>query len=285
MNKSASGTVRRSVVAGSWYPGTARKLAKTVDEYLAGVDQPAVAGDLVGLVSPHAGYAYSGQTAAYAYGQLAGRAYDTVVLMGPSHRAWVGDYAASAEEAYETPLGRVALDREFVEQLAGRLIVSPVKGDVEHSLEIQLPFLQRQLADFRLVPLMMSADDRAVARRLGEALAEVIQAREAEGQRCLLVASSDLHHIENYDEVVRRDRAVVEAVEDYDLERLGDLLMAPGSSVCGRMPILAVLHAGRHLGADASQVLHYTNSGDVTGRRVPGQYTVGYMAAAIYRSA
>jgi AmmeMemoRadiSam system protein B len=277
--------VRRSVVAGSWYPGTAKELSKTIDEYLSGVDQRAVRGELIGLVSPHAGYAYSGQTAAYAYGQLAGRAYDTVVLMGPSHRAWVGDYAASVEAAYETPLGQVPLDRDFIEDLAGRVTVGQVQDDVEHSLEIQLPFLQRQLGDFGLVPLMMSADALASAQRLAEALAEIIQAREAEGQRCLLVASSDLHHIENYDEVVRRDRAVMEAVEDYDLARLGDVLLAPGSSVCGRMAILAAMHAGRRLGADESRVVHHTNSGDVTGRRVPGQYTVGYLAAAIYRAA
>jgi len=256
-----------------------------VDGYLSGVDQAAVEGALVGLVSPHAGYAYSGQTAAYAYRQLAGRTYDTVVLMGPSHRAWVGNYATSAEDAYQTPLGQVALDRAFIEDLADRVKIGQVQADMEHSLEIQLPFLQRQLAEFRLVPLMMSADDRAAARRLAEALAEIVRARQAAGQHCLLVASSDLHHIENYDEVVRRDQAVVEAVEDYDLERLGEVLMAPGSSVCGRMAILTTMHAGRLLGADTSQVLYHTNSGDVSGRREPGQYTVGYMAAAIYRSA
>jgi AmmeMemoRadiSam system protein B len=284
MSRSTAGHVRHAVVAGSWYPGTAKKLAETIDEYLSGVDQPAVKGELLGLISPHAGYAYSGQTAAYAYGQLAGRTYDTVVLMGPSHRAWVGDYAASAEMAYETPLGRVPLDRDFIEDLAGRVTINPVRDDMEHSLEIQLPFLQRRLGNFGLVPLMMSADDPASARRLAEALADIVRARDAKGQRCLLVASSDLHHIENYDEVVRRDRAVVEAVEAFDLAQLGDVLMAPGSSVCGRMAILATMYAGQQLGANQSRVLHHTNSGDVSGRRVPGQYTVGYMAAAIYRA-
>lgn len=276
--------IRPSVVAGSWYPGTEESLARAVDDYLAGVDQEPLAGELLALISPHAGYPYSGQAAAYAYRQLEGRAFDTVVVMGPSHRAWVGEYAVSEEDAYATPLGLVPLDTEFIAALAQRLELRRVRRDVEHSLEIQLPFLQRQLAGFDLVPVLMNADEPAAALRLAAALAAVIRQRAAEGKRTLLVASSDLHHIPSYEEVVRRDRAVVEAVEAYDLEALTRRLMDPRSSVCGRIPILAVLHAGRELGADATRVLRYTNSGDVTGERTPGQYTVGYMAAAVYRT-
>jgi len=100
----------------------------------------------------------------------------------------------------------------------------------------------------------------------------------------LLVASTDLHHIPNYDEVVRRDRAVVEALQSYDLERIEHVLTEPGCSVCGRMPLLALLEAALALGADRVQVLHQTNSGDVTGDRRSGQYTVGYLAAAVVAS-
>ena len=276
--------IRPSVIAGSWYPGTKDALARTVDDYLAKVDQEPVAGELLGLVSPHAGYAYSGQTAAYAYHQLEGRTFDTVVLMGPSHRAWVGEYAASEEDAYATPLGLVPLDRAFLAALDGRLPLHRVRRDAEHSIEIQLPFLQRQLDGFALVPILMNADGAAAAQHLAAALAEVVRERAAEGRRTLLVASSDLHHIPDYQEVVRRDRAVVDAVAAYDLEALARRLMDPASTVCGRIPILAVLHAARQLGADATRVLHHTTSGDVTGQRTAGQYTVGYMAAAVYRT-
>ena len=279
-----SQTVRRSTIAGSWYPGTEKALERTIDEYLAQVDQPLVEGELLALISPHAGYPYSGQTAAYAYYQLQGREVDTVVIMGPSHRAWVGDFAASAEDAYETPLGRIPLDREFIADLEGQIPLQRVRRDAEHSLEIQLPFLQHQLGDFRLVPIMLSANEPAAAQRLASALTETIQQRVNEGERTLLVASSDMHHIENYDEVVHRDKPVVEAIAAYDLEALTPLLMAPGCSVCGRMPILAALYAAQDLGADTAKILHHTNSGDVTGQRGRGQYTVGYMAAAVYRS-
>jgi AmmeMemoRadiSam system protein B len=284
MTASKSQKIRHSVIAGTWYPGTERGLARTVDEYLSQVDQPLVPGKLWGLISPHAGYAYSGQTAAHAYHQLQGREVDTIVLMGPSHRAWVGDYAVSGEDAYETPLGRVMLDRAFIADLETRIPLRRIERDAEHSLEIQLPFLQRQLDDFRLVPIMISADDPATARHLATALVETIRQRSTENGHTLLVASSDLHHIENYDEVVRRDQPVVDAIAAYDLETLTKLFMAPGCSVCGRMPILTALHAARALGADAVRVLHHTNSGDVTGQRRSGQYTVGYMSAAIIQS-
>jgi len=274
---------RRPTVAGTWYPGTKKGLARAVDGYLANVDRPLVAGELLGLISPHAGYTYSGQTAAYAYHQLQGRQVDTAVLVGPSHRSWVGDYAASTEDAYETPLGLVPLDHAFIDDLAGRVVLGRFQGDREHSLELQLPFLQRQLGEFRLVPILMRADDPAAARSLALALAGIIRELAAEGKRVLLVASSDLHHIEDYDQVVRRDQEVVDAIAAYDLERLSSLFMTPDCSVCGRISILTVMHAARALGASAAKVLHHTNSGDVSGLRSRGQYTVGYVAAAVYK--
>ena len=278
-------SVRHSVIAGSWYPGTKAGLTHTIDEYLGRVAaEPLVPGQLIGLICPHAGYAYSGPTAAYAYHQLRGRDVETVVLMGPSHRAWVGDYAVSVEDAYETPLGLVPLDLDFIAALASRVSLTRVRRDAEHSLEIQLPFLQRRLADFRLVPIMMSADDPAVARQLATALVDTIREQPEHLERTLLVASSDLHHIEDYDQVVRRDRRVVDAVAACDLEALTAALMDRHSTVCGRMPILTVFHAGQALGANQAKVLYHTNSGNVTGDREPGQYTVGYMAAALYRS-
>jgi AmmeMemoRadiSam system protein B len=284
MRMPESRTIRRSVIAGSWYPGTEKSLAHTIDDYLSHVDQPLLSGELFGLISPHAGYVYSGQTAAYAYHQLRGRQVDTVVLMGPSHRAWVSDCAVSAEDAYETPLGVVPLDQDFIADLAACVPLQRVHHDAEHSLEIQLPFLQRQLDDFLLVPIMMSADDPAIAQKLAAALAEIIRHRAEGDGHVLLVASSDMHHIESYEEVVRRDRPVIEAIAAYDLEVLTPLLMSPRCSVCGRIAILTALHAGKALGADSAQILHHTNSGDVTGQRGPGQYTVGYMAAAIYKA-
>ncbi len=277
--------IRHATKEGSWYPGRLEELVRTVDSYFANVEQPLLEGELLGLISPHAGYVYSGQAAAYAYRQLQGRQVDTVVLLGPSHYDWFGEHAVSAEDAYETLLGLVPLDQGFIDELAGAVALRRIQRDREHALELQLPFLQRQLGEFRLVPILMSTDDPAAARLLAHALADIAQQRAAEGERVLFVASSDLHHIDDYDAVVRRDQQVVDAIAAYDLERLTSLFTARGCSVCGRMPILTVLHAARALGATATQVLHQTNSGDVSGLRLRGQYTVGYMAAAVYRPA
>lgn len=274
--------IRHSTVAGSWYPGTKDGLTRAVDGYLANVSQPPVGGELLALISPHAGYSYSGQTAAHAYHQLQGRRVDIVVLVGPSHRTWVSQHSTSTEDAYETPLGLVALDRAFIDELSGRMLLGRIQGDREHSLELQLPFLQRQLGEFLMVPILMRSDDPAAALSLAHDLAGVIRERSADGKRVLLVASSDLHHIENYEQVVRRDREVVDAIAAYDLERLASLFAALDCSVCGRMPILTVMHAARDLGATAAEVLHQTNSGDVSGLRSRGQYTVGYVAAALH---
>jgi MEMO1 family protein len=283
---SASGrSVRRPVIAGTWYPGSEQSLARTVDDYLARVKHRPVPGRLLGLIAPHAGYAYSGQTAAYAYRQLEGRQVDTVVLLGPSHRAWLGDYATSAEGAYATPLGEVPLDEDFVEALAEHHLMQRIRGDAEHSLEIQLPFLQRELGSFRLVPILMSADEPQVARELAASLARVTLDRYGEAPgRVLFVASSDLHHIEDYEQVEKRDARVREALAALDVEALTKRLMSPESSVCGRMPILTVVHAACALGADTAQILHHTNSSEVSGERRRGQYTVGYMAAALYQA-
>lgn len=277
-------SVRPSVIAGSWYPGSAPSLSREVEGFLAHVDGPQVKGELLALISPHAGYAYSGQTAAYAYQQLRGLDVGTVVVMGPSHRPPVGDLAVSGEDAYETPLGTVQIDRTFVSDLTQRIPLHTIWQDMEHSLEIQLPFLQTVLDDFSLVPITIGTIELEVTDLLATALVEAIRQRREGKGRVLLVASSDLHHIHDYAQVVRRDKRVIDAVASYDLDALSALLLAPSCSVCGRMPILAALRAAKLLGADAAQILHYTNSGDVTGLRQLGQYTVGYLAAAVYKS-
>ncbi len=278
-------TIRRSVIAGSWYPGTETALRRDLDGYFVHADRPPVAGRLCGLIAPHAGYSYSGQTAAHAYQQLRGRTFRTVVVLAPSHRAWFDAPAVSAEDAYETPLGRIPVDHTLAAALATRIPLQRIRGDAEHAIEIQLPFLQYILGDFHLLPILLSTDDPELPQKLAQALVEVNGLPSWAGSGLLLVASSDLHHITSYDEVVRRDRQVVDAVAAFDLSALTLQLMRRDCSVCGRMPILTVLHACRTMGANAVQVLHQTNSGDVTGQRRPGEYTVGYMSAAVYERA
>jgi len=274
--------IRRSIIAGSWYPGTPGALRSTLEGYFNNVEPTTLDGELVGLIAPHAGYMYSGQTAAYAYKQLEGKSYPIVVILSPLHRLWgAGPFVTTSADAYETPLGQVPVNTALVDALDRRIGLNRVFHDDEHSLEIQLPFLQYILGEFTLVPVMIGAPDVTAARELAPALAEVIQ--EEAQDNTLIVASTDLHHITDYNEVVRRDKVVVEAIASYDLTRIERVLSPPDCSVCGRVGVVAMLRAARTLGADRVRILHHTNSGDVTGIRVPGQYTVGYLAAAVYK--
>jgi MEMO1 family protein len=290
MDGMPTSAVRLSTIAGAWYPGSAPVLRRTIEGYLDPVRPVALPGRLLALVSPHAGYAYSGPTAAHAYAQL--RAvpvesplYQRVVLLGPLHRpVWgsrLGAFMVPAEAAYRTPLGDVLLDRTFINALSQRISLTSVRMDEEHSLEIQLPFLQVALGEFSLVPIMLGqhiSDPRAAAQvdALAEALAGLIDTGT------LLVASTDLSHLDNYADVVRTDRRLVDLVAAFDVDGLAEALEEEEVQACGATGLIAVLRACQKLGAAGAMVLSYAASGDVTGDKRSGVYTVGYLAAAVY---
>ena len=281
MQRKAS--VRRSVIAGQWYPSQPERLRQTIDGFLGNVTPRPIDGQTassLGLIAPHAGYTYSGQTAAYAYRRVQGASYDVVAVISPLHRLPLGRFAIVSADAYETPLGLVNLDAESIAALSEKVQINRVGRDDEHSVEIQLPFLQIALGDFGLLPVMIGESSFEAGEQLGLALADVLK-----GKTALIVASTDLHHIPNYDEVVRRDQVVVDAIASFDMARIKEALSPWDCSVCGRVPIYAMLTAAKALGADRIEILHHTNSGDVTGVRAPGQYTVGYLAAAVYKDA
>jgi hypothetical protein len=186
-----------------------------------------------------------------------------------------------AEDAYSTPLGDVPLDRTFINALGREIRLTPVRMDEEHSLEIQLPFLQVALGEFSLVPIMLGqhiSDPRAAAQV--HALAAAL-ARLADTET-LLVASTDLSHLDNYADVARTDRRLVELVAAFDVDELAEALEEEEVQACGATGLIAVFRACQRLGAAGAKVLSYAASGDVTGDKRPGVYTVGYLAAAVY---
>jgi len=272
--------VRRAAVAGSWYPGTASAVAAEVDSYLEAARAAPPPGRLVALVSPHAGLRYSGPVAAYGYGllrDLGGGPGLTVVLVGPSHRAAFEGVAAHAHGAWETPLGRAAIDEEVSQAL---LDADPVVFDDpgvhrdEHSLEMQMPFLQRLLPGLRIVPLVMGSQSRREVEALATALAKALA-----GRRALLVASSDLSHYQPAVVANRVDAAVVDAVSRFDEEALMQRLGTHDNVACGGGPVVAVMKAARALGADRATVLKYGDSGDVG--EGDKSHVVGYLSAAL----
>ncbi len=282
MTRQSSDAIRPSAVAGTWYPGDPGALRAAVGGHLAEAE-PAPAGDVVAVVAPHAGLVYSGPVAAHAYRAVAGRPCDVVVLVGPSHYHGFEGVAIWPAGAFETPLGRVAVEAG----VADRLLASPVVGthptahDREHALEMQLPFLQVVLPDVPIVPLLFGYQERPTIEALSEALVEACA-----GLSPLLVASTDLSHYFDAARAAALDQVVVDHVARFDADGLlaeyeRYSLDDRGRYVaCGGGAAIAVMRAAARLGADRAHVLRRADSGDVSGDK---SAVVGYLAATFER--
>jgi AmmeMemoRadiSam system protein B/AmmeMemoRadiSam system protein A len=274
--------VRKAAVAGQFYPADAKELAKMVDDFVARAAPPAIQAPVVALVSPHAGYQFSGGVAGYGYALLKGKQYDRVVIVAPSHYETFPFAAVYDGDTYATPLGNVPVDKAFCKKIAGGALVQlsarghVISGDRgEHALEVQLPFLQRVLGQFKLVPIVMGDQSYETCRKLGLVLADAIG-----GSRTLIVASSDLSHYHPYDQAVKMDRSTLRAVEEWDYLSLSENLERRVWEACGGGPIVAAMIAAERLGAAEPHLLKYANSGDVTGTK---DSVVGYGSMAFVK--
>ena len=277
------GEIRKPGVAGAFYPGDPQELAATVDGFLAHATAPTQKGQIIALVAPHAGYPYSGAVAAHSYALLRGRPTHRVVVIAPSHYEAFSFASVYEGDAYATPLGAIPVDKEFGRKLA-RLSPAlklssrghvPSADGAEHSLEVQLPFLQRTLPDFQLVPIIMGDQSYEMSRALGVALAELVR-----GTDTLIVASSDLSHYHPYEQAVALDGKVLNAIGEWDYLTLSDNFQSQTWEACGGGPIVAAMIAAERLGATHAKVIKYANSGDVTGDR---SRVVGYSAVALFQ--
>ncbi|MGP1677438.1 MAG: AmmeMemoRadiSam system protein B [Burkholderiales bacterium] len=261
-------SLRPAAVAGMFYPAAPRELAWEVDNMLGhSAGGGLVPGFPKALIVPHAGYVYSGSVAAEAYDRLRpGRGIvRRVVLLGPCHRVPVRGLALPDATAFDTPLGRVPIDREAVESLAGlpQVVVSSAVHAEEHALEVQLPFLQRVLGEFGLVPL-------AVGAATASEVAEVIEKLWG-GEETLIVISSDLSHYHAYDEARAIDRRTASAILEFSTD-------IDHEQACGATPVAGMLLAARRHGLNA-QLLDLRNSGDTAGGRAR---VVGYGSFAFW---
>jgi len=270
--------IRKAAVAGSWYPGTSAALASAVDRHLANADRGArdVDGEITALICPHAGLIYSGPVAAHAYRLLRGRAFDVAILVGPSHFVGFDGVSINPAGGFATPYGVAPIDETIAHAL---LSVSPIVREHaaaharEHSLEMQLPFLERLAPNLPIVPLVMGYQTADTAFALGDALASALRGRNA-----LLVASTDLSHYRDAATASRLDRVVIDCVERFDADALQDALTHNPEHACGGGPTVAVMRAARLAGARDAVVLNYADSGDVSGDK---SAVVGYLAAAL----
>ncbi len=271
--------IRRSSIAGTWYPDRPEILTQTVRDMLASSQAVQAPGDLVALVSPHAGLRYSGPVAAAGYRLLEQHSFDTAVLLGPSHYVRFQGASVFSRGAFETPLGRVLID----EELAGAIQAREPRHhfmveahDREHCLEMQLPFLQVLAPEISIVPIIMGEQNRANVEAVAAALGDAVAATS---KRVLLIASSDLSHYKSAKTASFLDGQVADLVEKFEPEELMELLQRNPEHACGGGPIVAVLKAARALGAGTARVIHYGDSGDVTGDKTE---VVGYLSAAVF---
>ncbi len=259
-----------------------KRLSRSVDSYLDRAEIPEFSGQVVGVIAPHAGHKYSGHVAGYAFAAVRGLLFDLVAVLSPMHQPYSAPLLTTAHEAYATPLGQVPVDKDVIADLDSRLRslfgegLTPVPYDQEHSLEIELPFLQRALAgEFKLLPVMVRSQSATVSRQLGQALAETLR-----GKNALIVASTDLSHFYTQKEAVAFDTEMLRRIETFSPDEVYSAEKEGQGFACGLAALTAALWAARSLGADTVRVLRQATSGDIT-----GDYSsvVGYGAAVILK--
>lgn len=268
--------VRAAVVSGQFYPGEAGILKKKVRQFLAAVEGHSDPG-VRALIVPHAGYDYSGEVAATAYKWVEGRKFDSVVIVAFLHRMFLQGVLIDNVAAYETPLGRVPVDRDLARkiQMCHPLFQNSISGRIEeHSLEVQLPFLQETVPELAIVPVYMGVQDITNITVLSEALAETLK-----GRNTLVVATTDLSHFHSYEKASRKDKALIAMFERMSAESIYDAYAKEEAEACGMGPVLTLILLAKKMLWSGPHLVRYANSGDVTGER---NSVVGY-ASMIFK--
>jgi len=252
--------IRKPAVAGQFYPRARAELEKMVASFM----EPAADREkALGIIAPHAGYIYSGKGAGIVYSRVEVPA--TVVVLCPNHRGLGEDVAIMSEGSWQMPTGEVALDAKLASRI--KKLCHLVKEDhwahsQEHSLEVQLPFLQQVRPGFKLVPISLSRVSLSECRELGEAMAAAITESRSPA---LVVASSDMTHFQSAETAKQKDELALQCVRELNPEALFETVLKHKISMCGFIPATVMLYAAKKLGATSAQVVDYRNSGDVTG--------------------
>jgi AmmeMemoRadiSam system protein B len=274
--------IRPSALAGSWYPSHPKELAEAVDNYIQAAQIPEIKGEILALVSPHAGHIYSGPVAGYAFKSIMGLQPDLVVILSPYHQYPPASLLTSGHDCYQTPLGEVAIDRESIAfvnrtlQKKAGLELSEVRHDGEHAIEILMPFFQRALTNnFKLLPIMLGRQEPALMQSLGEALAELMKSAKV-----LLAASTDLSHFQTASKAQQLDQTIIRCIQSLDPESLYQAQENQTGSACGLGALAAVIWAVRSGGEAQAQILNYAHSGEITG---DNNSVVGYTSGIFTR--
>jgi len=276
----SSAQVKHADLAGGWYPSSEEKLGREIRAYLDAATLPEIDGEIIALISPHAGLVFSGPVAAYGFKAIQGRDIETVVVVGFSHKRSYDYIALLDDEELKTPIGSVKIDREITGDLIKKnpkIHAHPIAFFEENSVEMQIPFLQMALKDFKVVLIAIGRQSFENSRILGRALYEEFRDKD----KFLFIASTDLSHYMQYDRAERADAGTIDLIKEMDPDKLyRESLAGSHRSMCGYGAVTATMIAAKRLGADKVKILKYANSGDTAGDR---SRVVGYLSAAFYK--
>ncbi|MFH1593803.1 MAG: AmmeMemoRadiSam system protein B [Candidatus Omnitrophota bacterium] len=273
--------IKDADLAGRWYSHSKEALKSELSSYLDNASAKSLTGKIIALISPHAGFVYSGPVVAYGYKSIEGQHIDTVVVVGFSHRRNYDGFAVLDAEGFRTPFGTVNIDTTLTKALINsgpKFYDYPVAFSGENSIEMQVPFLQLALKDFKIVLIAMGDQSYENCEILGNVLYDLLKERDD----YLLVASTDMSHYLKYEDANKLDAATVSLIEKFQAESLyAENIKNGGSLMCGSGAVIATMIASKKLGADKIEILKYANSGDTTGDK---SKVVGYVSAAIVKS-
>jgi AmmeMemoRadiSam system protein B len=268
--------IRKPVVSGQFYPSSSHELNKQIEAF---IDKKSEKQDVIGCVLPHAGYVYSGLVAGQTVSRI--NIKDKIILLGPNHTGYGSEFSIMAEGAWQTPLGEIKIDNLLASQI---LEHSPHLRDdylahaYEHSLEVELPFLQYFKSDFKMVPIAILSDDTDALKEIGKGIATVIEQSKIKDST-IIVASSDMTHYEPLAQAQKKDKEAMQAILELNEDKLMEKILKLRISMCGYAPVIAMLAAAKRLGAQRGTLIKYQTSGDVTGDIGS---VVGYAGIIIY---
>lgn len=268
--------VRPPAVAGQFYSSSSLGLKNQIESL---IDKKAPKLDVIACVLPHAGYMYSGFVAGQTVSRI--NIKDKIILLGPNHTGYGVPFSITTEGTWQTPLGEIKIDSTLAKQILNHskyLEEDSLAHVYEHSLEVELPFLQYFKTNFEIVPIIVSSDEIGILKEIGKSVADAIKESNTKDS-VMIVASSDMTHYEAREQAMKKDREAIQAILDLNEDRLMERVRKLNISMCGYAPVVAMLSAAKLLDAKQAKLIKYQTSGDITG---DNDSVVGYAGIIIY---
>jgi len=252
--------IRKAIVSGQFYPGTEKTLRKKVAELMPNARETINA---IGVISPHAGYVYSGPVAGEVLSKI--KPKKTYIILGPNHTGQGKPFGLDRDEDWETPLGKVEIDKDLADAIlmnSEYVEKDNTSHDYEHSIEVQIPFLQHANRDFKIVPIVVAASQAKVYKTIGKEIASAVRTMKKE---VTIIASSDMTHYESHESAEKKDKAAIEKILALDIDGFLATIEKYKISMCGYAPTAIMMAAAIELGAKKAELVKYNTSGDTSG--------------------